>query len=97
MVNAAVPPGQTRYPLYRRMGGSQDRSGSVREISPLPGFDPRTVQPVASCYTYYAIAVHIHIYRNLKSHINSDLSLTFCRQEIPVSLQNSWSYIISVS
>ena len=24
-----------------------------------PGFDPRTVQPVASCYTYYAIPAHL--------------------------------------
>jgi hypothetical protein len=30
------------------LGGSQGRSGRVRKISPLPGFDPRTVQPVAS-------------------------------------------------
>jgi hypothetical protein len=27
------------------------RSGWIRKISPLPGFDPRTVQPVASRYT----------------------------------------------
>jgi hypothetical protein len=26
----------------------------VRKISPPPGFDPRTVQPVASRYTDYA-------------------------------------------
>ena len=46
-----TPPGKTRYPLYRRLGGPQGRSGRVREISPLRGFDPRTVQPVASRYT----------------------------------------------
>jgi len=45
------PPGKNRYPLYRRLGGPQGRSGQVREISPTPGFDPRTVQPVASRYT----------------------------------------------
>ena len=39
---------ETRYPLYRRSGGPQGRSGRVRKISPPPGFDPRTVQPVAS-------------------------------------------------
>jgi hypothetical protein len=33
--------------------GSQGRSGRVRKISPLPGFDPRTVQPVASHYMPY--------------------------------------------
>jgi hypothetical protein len=31
--------------------GPQDRSGLVRKILPSPGFDPRTVQPVASRYT----------------------------------------------
>ena len=50
----SVPSGKTRYPLYRRLGGPQDRSGQVRKISPPPGFDPRTVQPVASRYTDYA-------------------------------------------
>ena len=53
---AALPPGKTRYPWYRRLGGSQGRSGRVR--SPPPGFDPRTVQPVASRYTDWAIPVH---------------------------------------
>jgi hypothetical protein len=47
----ALPPGKTRYPLYRRLGGPQGRSGQVRKISPTPGFDPDTVQPVASRYT----------------------------------------------
>ena len=31
---AALPPGKTRYPLYRRLGGPQGRSGRVRKISP---------------------------------------------------------------
>ena len=48
---AALPPGETRYLMYRRLGGPQSRSGQVRKISPSPGFDPRTVQPVASRYT----------------------------------------------
>jgi len=37
------------------MGGPQGRSGQLRKISPPPGFDPRTVQPVASRYADYAI------------------------------------------
>jgi hypothetical protein len=45
--------GRTRYPLYRRLGGPQGRSGQVRKILPPPGFDPQTVQPVASCHTGY--------------------------------------------
>ena len=55
---AALPPGKTRYPLYRRLGGPQGRSGRVWKISPPPAFNPRTVQPVASRYTDWAIAAH---------------------------------------
>jgi hypothetical protein len=55
---AALPPGNTRYPLYRRLDGSQDRSGWVRKISPPPRSDPRTVQHVASRYTDCAIPAH---------------------------------------
>ena len=44
----SLPPGKTRYPLYRRLDWPQGRSGQVRKISPPPGFDPRIVQPVAS-------------------------------------------------
>ena len=55
---AALPPGKTRYPLYKRLGGPQGQSGRVRKISPSPVFDPRTVQPVASCYADWAISPH---------------------------------------
>jgi len=45
----AIPPGKTRYPLYRRLGGPQGQSGRAEKISPIqPGFEPRTVQPVAN-------------------------------------------------
>ena len=43
---------ETRYPLYRRLGGTLGRSGRLRKISPSGGFDSRTVQPVA-----YAIPI----------------------------------------
>jgi len=42
------PREDTRYPLYRRLGGPQSWSGGVRKISTAPGFDPRTVHRVAS-------------------------------------------------
>jgi hypothetical protein len=54
----SLPPGRTRYPLYRRLGGPQGRSGQVRKISPSPGFNPRTVQPIGSHYTDCAIPAH---------------------------------------
>ena len=53
---SAVRPGrfnhgkEIRYPLYRRLGWTQDRSGRVRKISDRPA--------VASRYTDYAIAAH---------------------------------------
>jgi hypothetical protein len=34
----SLPPGKTRYTLYRRLGGPQGRSGRVRKISPPAGF-----------------------------------------------------------
>jgi hypothetical protein len=64
VVNATPRPGrftpgkETRNPLYRRLGGPQGRSGQVRTIQPPPGFDPRTVQSVASRYTDWAIEAH---------------------------------------
>ena len=58
---AALTPGKTRCPLYMRLGRPQGRSGQVRKISPLPGFVPRTVQPVANRYTDWAIPAHLKV------------------------------------
>jgi len=48
-----LPSGKTRYPLYRRLGGPQDRSGQAENLVPT-GIRPRTVQPVVSRYTDWA-------------------------------------------
>ena len=53
-------PGKTRYLLYRRLGGPQGRFGWVRKISSPPGFDPQTVQTIASRYTHYTIPAHTY-------------------------------------
>ena len=45
---AALPPGKTRYPLYRRLSGPQDRSGRVCKISSPLGFDPQTGHSISS-------------------------------------------------
>jgi len=34
---AALPPGKTQYPLYRRLSGPQVRSRWVQKISPPTG------------------------------------------------------------
>ena len=52
------PRKDTWYPLYRRLGGPQGWYGRVRKISPPPGIDPPTIQPVASLYTDWAIPDH---------------------------------------
>ena len=57
---AELPLGKTRYPLYRRPGGSQSQSAQVWKILPPPGFGPRTVQHVASHYTNYAILAPLY-------------------------------------
>ena len=55
-VPAALPPGKTRYPLYRRLGGGfkagLDGCGKSR---PPPGFDFPAVQLLESRYTDWAI------------------------------------------
>jgi hypothetical protein len=59
----SLSPRKTQYPLYRSLIGPQGQSGYVRKILPQPGFDYRTVQPVASHYTDYAtrpIILYIH-------------------------------------
>jgi hypothetical protein len=46
-----TPGKETLYPLYRRLGGLQGRSGRLRKLSPPTEFDPPTFQPLASSYT----------------------------------------------
>jgi len=53
---AALPPGQTQYPLYRALGEIHGWSRRVRKILPLPVFESQT--PHASHYTRYAIPAH---------------------------------------
>jgi hypothetical protein len=77
----SLPPGNTRYPLYRRLGGSQGRSGQVRKISPPPGFDIRPVQPVASRHTDYAtrpIRVYTYIEKRWRGLIRQNVVI--CKQ-----------------
>jgi len=40
------------------VGGPQSQSGWVWKISPPPGFNPQTIQPVASRYTDRTIPAH---------------------------------------
>ena len=88
----SLPPGKTRYPLYRGLGGPEGRSGQVRKFSPPPGFDPRTVQPITSRYTDYATRpTIIRTYR----HQIVELPLIFFPQSwswevVYISITNYW-------
>jgi len=55
----SLPPGKTRYPLYRRLCGPQGQSGQVWKISPPPGFDPRTVQSVERQGPYPSVVCNV--------------------------------------
>jgi len=48
-----LPPGNTRYPFYRRLGVPQSRSGRAENLVPT-GIRSRTMQPVVSRYTDWA-------------------------------------------
>jgi hypothetical protein len=56
---AVLPQGNNPwYPLDRRLGGPQNRSGrggEERNSQPLPGLEPPIIQPVAQRYTDWAI------------------------------------------
>ena len=48
-----LPPGKTRYPFYRSLGGPQGRSWRAENLVPT-GIRPWTVQPAVSRYTDWA-------------------------------------------
>jgi hypothetical protein len=94
---AALPLGKTRYPLHRRFGGPQGRSGRVRKISPPPtGFDRQTAYPVASPYTDWAIQTHERKISKSSLILNHAIWYLYClKTSILLCLRNivcnSWS------
>ena len=72
-----------RHPLYRRLCGSHEQSGLVRETLPPQGVDPGIFQPVASRYIDYAITGLRNLFGNVNSCLSSadkknQLDVTFC-------------------
>jgi hypothetical protein len=105
-------PRHNRYPLYRRLGGPQGRSGRLLKISLQPTFDPRTFQPVARRYTDWAILAHgvdgrstneyaalVEWYWQVRSEVLGEKSvqLLLCPSQIPCGLAWDWSGPSSVS
>ena len=64
-----LPPGKTRYPFYRRLGGPQGRSRRAENLVPT-GTRSRTVQPVVSRYTDWATRpTHTHTHTHTQIYI----------------------------
>jgi len=59
----SLPPGKTRYPLYRRLSGPQGRSRQVRKFSPPTGI--RSPVRPASSQSLYRLSYPAH--GNMKS------------------------------
>ena len=62
-------PWKDPVPIVHEAGWAQGRRGQVRKISPPPGFDPRTVQPLASRYSDYATRPTPMLYPYIKHWI----------------------------
>ena len=56
-----TPRKETRCPLYRRLGGTQELSGRVRKIPPPPGFDSRIFQPVTPTAFFRPPISRVHV------------------------------------
>jgi hypothetical protein len=72
-----LPPGNTRYPLYRRLGWPQGRSGQVRKISSSTGIRSPAIQPVDSRYTDWAIPAHEKLVGFINIHGNNLRKIIF--------------------
>ena len=101
-----LPPGNSRYPFYRRLGGPQGRSGRAVNFVPT-GIRSRTVQPVVSRYTYWATGptiTCITVVSNIKICNNkppqSPVLICFyaCAGCVPtsVSLHRIWKYPVQI-
>ena len=55
-----LPPGKTRYPFYRRLGGPQGRSGRAENLVPT-GVWSWTVQPIAQSLYWLSYLAHSHL------------------------------------
>ena len=85
----SLPPGKTRYPLYRRLGGPQGQSGQIRKISPPPGFDSRTVHSVASRYTDWATWPSFNCWLVINSSFIRDIIIDFSWSKTRSVIQSS--------
>jgi len=63
-----LPPGKTRYPLYRRLGGPQGQSGQAENLVPT-GIRSRTVQPPVA-QSLYRLSYRAHTKNSILNETN---------------------------
>jgi len=70
-----LPPGKTRYPFYRRLGGPQGRSGLAENLVPI-GIRSRTVKPVAQSLYRLSYSAHNNnkTYNNYNNYTSNNWS-----------------------
>ena len=95
---AALSPGKTLYMLY--IGGWVDpRAGlgsSENLAPPPPGFDPRTVLPVASRCTDYAILAHVTLCSPVGIHrFFSEMAVTFISTLLNAALKKTAMLVVT--
>lgn len=78
-VLAAQPPGMIWYPLCRMLDGPDGWSEQAQKITPPPGFDPGTIQPVASCC--FACITLKKLLHSITGNMIEELFLNFDFQE----------------
>jgi hypothetical protein len=61
-VPAVLPPGKTRYPLYKRLGVPRVGLDGCGKSRPPPGFNAWTVQPVA-------LYIYVHVWICARTHV----------------------------
>ena len=92
----ALPPGKTRYPLYRRLGGLQGRALRVRKIPPPTGIRS-PARPALSeslyrlsypgpIYIYVCVCVCVH---NRKTAVNESIFIRHCKTRGSQTKQNT--------
>jgi len=80
---ATLHQGMTQQPLYGILRGPQGQSEWARKISLPTGFDPQTIQPIASCYTdCYPSPVNLNKTNHLGLLYNFKRGLLDSRQTI---------------
>jgi len=82
---AALPPGKTRYPLYRRLGEPRAGVDGCGKSRPPPGFDPRPTLLITGDLQRGSI----HPCRFCTIHLVSFIRKKFQFRNVPFGLKNS--------